>query len=564
MDRVLIGKILTITIALLLVFQTSMLPVFADNDPPPTQSSLAKLIQDCQKQKNPDKTCTLLGLVQQIQQKSSSEIFTGNGVPSNTLGNNGDFYLDNASGNYYQKVSNVWTLLGNLKGPAGPQGLPGKNGINGTNGATGPAGPTGSQGPAGSQIYTGALTPSNTLGNNGDFYVNTLTGAYFLKVSGAWVLQASLLAGPQGPAGSQIYTGNGAPSGTLGVNNDFYLDVASGNYYQKVLGTWSQQGNLKGPTGPTGATGPTGPPGSQIYIGSGPPGSSLGTTNDFYLDNGTGTYYQKKTGGWAIEGMLTGSVSSGVITALQNQINSLNSTVTTLKGNATTLNQQLQFTQLNSAAFGLISYWKFDGNTNDFSGLGNNGAVTGTSTYVTGEVGQAFSFDGSTYITTGTSSVLNFERTQPITISVWEKTTISGFLPMMSKFQSVSTGWYFALSGNGLLFQEANINNVNDFVSSCGNNTPNSLLDGNWHNVMVTYDGSSNANGVKFYIDGKLQTTTVARNNLSSSITNAAPVTIGSLDVVPHNPLIGQLDDLRIYNNALSATQVSVLFSNHT
>ncbi|MDE2590037.1 MAG: LamG domain-containing protein, partial [Patescibacteria group bacterium] len=346
---------------------------------------------------------------------------------------------------------------------------------------------------------------------------------------------------------SEIFTGSGVPSNTLGSNGDFYLDNTSGNYYQKVLGTWSGQGNLKGPTGPAGATGPTGPPGSQIFIGSGAPSSLLGTTNDFYLDNGTGTYYQKKVSGWAVEGILTGSVSSGVITALQNQINSLNST-------ARTLNQQLQFTQLNSAAFGLVSYFKFDGNTNDFSGLDNNGVVTGTSTYVPGKVGQAFSFDGGEYISLGNSATLNFERTNSFSYSYWFKGTSVSTLPSVLDHYNGTNGIVNAINTSG----QPQIYLINNFGG--GNylqaHVSTVINDGNWHHVVWTYSGNSNTSGLSCYVDNSSISVISDVNSLSASIQNNNNWLIG-MQQGSTAKLTGQLDDLRIYNKALSASDVS-------
>ncbi len=60
----------------------------------------------------------------------------------------------------------------------------------------------GAPGPAGSQIYTGVTNPPDAVvGVNGDFYVYSGDGSYYLKSAGAWVLQGSLL-GPPGPPGS--------------------------------------------------------------------------------------------------------------------------------------------------------------------------------------------------------------------------------------------------------------------------------------------------------------------------------------------------------------------------
>lgn len=58
--------------------------------------------------------------------------------------------------------------------------------------------------------------------------------------------------------GSQIYTGGVAPSNGLGANGDFYVNTTNGDYYKKLTGAWALQGNLTGPVGPTGPTGPAG------------------------------------------------------------------------------------------------------------------------------------------------------------------------------------------------------------------------------------------------------------------------------------------------------------------
>ena len=48
-----------------------------------------------------------------------SEWITGAGAPSNSLGENGDLYLDTTNGDVYQKFSGSWTLVANLAGTNG-------------------------------------------------------------------------------------------------------------------------------------------------------------------------------------------------------------------------------------------------------------------------------------------------------------------------------------------------------------------------------------------------------------------------------------------------------------
>lgn len=63
--------------------------------------------------------------------------------------------------------------------------------------------------------------------------------------------------GPAGTAGSQIRFGTGVPSNALGINGDYYLDTVTDNLYYKSGGTYAVAGNLKGSAGAAGAAGLT-------------------------------------------------------------------------------------------------------------------------------------------------------------------------------------------------------------------------------------------------------------------------------------------------------------------
>src|SRR6185437_15538549 len=86
-----------------LFFLGSSLSAFADNGiiNNSDNSTLAKLVLECQKQDNPDKICTLFNLLQTIQRtpgppgpsgSPGSQILAGAGIPSLSLGSNNDFY----------------------------------------------------------------------------------------------------------------------------------------------------------------------------------------------------------------------------------------------------------------------------------------------------------------------------------------------------------------------------------------------------------------------------------------------------------------------------------------
>ena len=155
------------------------------------------------------------------------------------------------------KTSAGWVDLA-IQGPpglAGAAGAQGPQGVKGDPGTTGPAGSTGPQGPTGPTGSTGTA----------------------------------------GAPGEKWFTGSGAPSGSIAgsIVNDWYLDSAAGDYYEKTgASAWTLRGNLKGPrpaqgpgpTGPTGTAGAAGADGKTVRSGTGAPASGLGVNGDFYID----------------------------------------------------------------------------------------------------------------------------------------------------------------------------------------------------------------------------------------------------------------------------------------
>ena len=64
--------------------------------------------------------------------------------------------------------------------------------------------------------------------------------------------------------GRTILNGTGAPAGSLGDDGDFYIDTAANDFYgPKTAGVWGSGTSLVGPTGATGPAGPAGPQGPQ-------------------------------------------------------------------------------------------------------------------------------------------------------------------------------------------------------------------------------------------------------------------------------------------------------------
>jgi hypothetical protein len=116
-------------------------------------------------------------------------------------------------------------------------------------------------------------------------------------------------------------------------------------------------------------------------------------------------------------------------------------------------------------------------------------------------------------------------------------------------------GYELQTGGSGLIyFQVVNTYSTNGIEIRSSSNT--NYYDGKWHHFVGTYDGSSNASGMKIYFDGKQIATTTSFNNLSATITTTAPLQLGQR-YNANQLFIGQLDQAQIYNYALSASQVA-------
>lgn len=126
-----------------------------------------------------------------------------------------------------------WTNLVALSALTGPQGNAGANGSNGKT------------------WRSGAGVPDNSLGTDGDFYLRTSNGDVYWRDSGAYGVVTNLKGGT-GAAGATWRTGSGAPDNGVGVNDDLYLDTATGNVYQRSAGTYSVIANIKGADGGAG------------------------------------------------------------------------------------------------------------------------------------------------------------------------------------------------------------------------------------------------------------------------------------------------------------------------
>lgn len=105
-----------------------------------------------------------------------------------------------------------------------------------------------------------------------------------------------------GPKGTGIIflQGNGIPNSLLGANTNVYLDLGTGDIYQKINGVWIFIVNL------TGIPGENGENGSMLLYGDGVPQPDLGASGDTYIDLQTDDVYVKNGDIWILSGNISG------------------------------------------------------------------------------------------------------------------------------------------------------------------------------------------------------------------------------------------------------------------
>jgi len=209
---------------------------------------------------------------------------------------------------------------------------------------------------------------------------------------------------------------------------------------------------------------------------------------------------------------------------------------------------------------GLVGYWSMEeGNgslTKDLSGNGNNGTLISSPTWVSGKLGNALSFSGANYVEASTSNTLSIGSNQ-ITVSVWVKPTAGDYRTILSKGYSSSDGGYAIRMTRDSEPTKAffQVYNAAGTIGSAG--TYSNIKNGVWSHLIGTYDGSQ----VCFYVNGVLDGSCGA---LTGNIkTNSLPVRLGKLATSGGTTefYVGLVDEARIYNRAISTSEIKQLYS---
>jgi hyaluronate lyase len=204
----------------------------------------------------------------------------------------------------------------------------------------------------------------------------------------------------------------------------------------------------------------------------------------------------------------------------------------------------------------------YDSTTN-----GNNAALTdfmGNSQWVAGETNGALNFNATTNnqwaMISDSNGQLNLctNSNTALTVAVWVKAS-PGVQPLGAGIIAKGYGH------GGEKFAMDIYNQYRFYVRNAAGTSitlgPVGPVDGNWHHLVGIYNGINTNNGLQLYVDGQL----AASNNAPASLlSNTHVISLGSRENTSTSgytlPLYGALEEVQIFNRALTAADVQQLY----
>ncbi|MEM7353180.1 MAG: LamG domain-containing protein, partial [Acidobacteriota bacterium] len=196
----------------------------------------------------------------------------------------------------------------------------------------------------------------------------------------------------------------------------------------------------------------------------------------------------------------------------------------------------------------LLAHWSFEENGGhlafDVSGNGHDAALIGGPQWVVGPDGLALDLSGQSDGGEVAAGVLPGPHSA-LSVAAWIRHgSTSSFSSIVDQRDGVEDGYDLFLSDTGMAF--ARVNNA-----TLVGTTP--ITDGTWHHLVATWNGAE----LRLYVDGQLDTLTATA---SAPIDVVSPLRLGRhFQLNSTFESAGTIDEVRLYNRALSTPEVAAL-----
>jgi len=200
----------------------------------------------------------------------------------------------------------------------------------------------------------------------------------------------------------------------------------------------------------------------------------------------------------------------------------------------------------------LKAWYRMDGDGSDSSGYGNHAEPFIPASYVPSDDGQALQLYGNNYLEA--IDYTGVTGTHSRTLAAWIKTTTFGEIMSWGQ-DTTSLKWIFRVQESNGTLGAIRIEISGGYVVGSID-----VRDNEWHHVAAVLedDGSPMAGEIVLYVDGSANVQSALNDN-SINTADATNVRIGK---APWNTrwFTGLIDDARIYDRALSETEIQTLY----
>lgn len=217
---------------------------------------------------------------------------------------------------------------------------------------------------------------------------------------------------------------------------------------------------------------------------------------------------------------------------------------------------------------GLVSYWKLSeasGTRNDSFGT-NHLTDVNTVGQAAGKLGDAASFVAASSEQLTVADNASLDLTTAMSISFWlYRDTASADHAFFGKWTFATDGGWVIQSGSGggAHVQIFIATSAADAGGGCNMRFDNVLTAATWQHVVMIYDGtlSGNSNRLKVYVDGVAASLNVHAGAVPATLrADTATLRFGAFGGSLTRYLNGRLDDVALYNRAITSTEVALLW----
>ena len=206
---------------------------------------------------------------------------------------------------------------------------------------------------------------------------------------------------------------------------------------------------------------------------------------------------------------------------------------------------------------GLVGWWPFNGNANDESGNENHGTVNGATLTAdrNGTANSAYSFDGTNSINFKEYTLLQ-QINSDITISCWANPneSLNQTLIWFGDSQSAHDPYAIQVSADNKYFFRKDVSNgLTTEVVSSSNYAVKKVT-----HIVAVYNSTTKK--MSIYIDGVLDSEIIMDLTINYSL-QSMYLTFGAIENGNFGLYTGILDDISIYNRALTQEEITVLYT---